>query len=298
MRRVLVTGGNGFIGSHVCLALQVCGITPVVFDRRYVVPTTGYTQHLGDVRDHSDVNESISQVDGVIHLAGVLGTQETVNDPIPAVETNVLGALNVFQACRVFRKPCTYITVGNHWMLNSYSTTKTTAERFAWMFNIEHGTRIAVVRALNAYGPGQKSRPVRKIIPTLCLAALHDEPLPIYGDGTQIMDMIHVRDVADVLVRALVVDHGNYRTPFEAGTGRLTTVNAIADAVRTANGRWVRAVHLPMRPGEPAQAVVMGNPETLRPLYDDAVPSFITLEDGLAETVAYYKERLSDGTVD
>ncbi len=74
-------------------------------------------------------------------------------------------------------------------MNNSYSITKTCAERFAWMFNREHGTRISVVRALNAYGPGQKSEPVRKIMPNFILPALRGEAIIVYGAGSQVMEI-------------------------------------------------------------------------------------------------------------
>lgn len=278
--RVLVTGGGGFIGSYVCWRLAKLGHEPTPFDHHARKPDT----FLGDVRDFTAISEAVAVHDGVIHLAGVLGTAETIAEPIPAVETNIVGSLNVFRACARYQRPCVYIAVGNHWMNNSYSITKTTAERFALMFNKEHGTRIAVVRALNAYGPGQKSTPVRKIMPNFILPALAGEAITIYGDGSQVMDMIHVRDVADILCRALLLDHGVYDRVFEAGTGRPTTVNEIAQLVIKTVGRG-SVTHVPMRAGEQANSVVVGDPSTLRPLGDF---DFAPLEDGIRETVAYY----------
>jgi nucleoside-diphosphate-sugar epimerase len=239
---------------------------------------------LGRVQDFGSVYEAVGKVDGVIHLAAVLGTQETIHCPEIAVETNIRGSLNVFEACARFSKPCVYITVGNHWMQNPYSITKTCAERFAWMFNKERGTRIAVVRALNAYGPGQKSKPVRKIIPTFIEAALAGKPIPIYGDGSQIMDMIWVRDVAEILVRALVMDHGNFSTPFEAGTGKNTSVQVIAELVLDVTGSPAGVEYLPMRPGEPESSVVLGNPKTLKPL-EFRRDRLVDLELGILRTV-------------
>jgi nucleoside-diphosphate-sugar epimerase len=307
--KVCVTGANGFIGRHTTLALLKAGHEVLAFDRlgrnpldveRGIYPR-GIKPFLGDVRDEVAVTEAVALADGVIHLAGVLGTAETIDNPTPAVETNIRGSLNVFQACRQYERPCVYITVGNYWMLNSYSITKTTAENLAWMFNQEHGTRIAVVRALNAYGPGQKASPVRKIIPNFILPALRGAPITIYGDGEQVMDMIWCPDLADVLMRALVVDHGQYThipsreagdnlVKFEAGSGRATTVNQIAAAVIEAVGEGT-VRHVPMRAGEPERSVVLGNPETLRPLYGHEVPALRSLESGLADTVAWYRER-------
>jgi nucleoside-diphosphate-sugar epimerase len=173
-------------------------------------------------------------------------------------------------------------------MNNSYSISKTTAERFALMFNKEHGTKIAIVRGLNAYGPRQKSEPVRKIMPNFVIPALRDESITIYGDGSQVMDMIYVADLAEILVRALVEDHGVYDRVFEAGTGRKTTVLDIAnEVIKQANGGYITTV--PMRPGEPEQSVVLGDPETLKPLGEI---NLTTLEEGIAKTIAWYRENL------
>ena len=282
--KILVTGGSGFIGSYVVRHLLYLGHEVTIFDRSTHRRPDETDVFLGDVRDFSAVSEAVGLHDGVIHLAGVLGTQETIREPLPAVETNILGSLNVFRACEHYGCKAVYIAVGNHWMLNTYSTTKTTAERFALMFNRELGTRIAVVRALNAYGPGQKAAPVRKIIPNFILPCLRGQPITIYGDGEQVMDMIYAGDVADVLCRALLLEHDVYDSVFEAGTGRPTTVNEIAAAVIEAVGRG-SVQHVPMRAGEPERAIVVGNTATLEPLGEF---EFASLEEELRPTVDYY----------
>lgn len=300
MSRILVTGGSGFIGRHVVYNLIDNGHIPIVLDHklnRWKEMPVGAEQFFGDVRDFTSISEAVAISDGVIHLAGVLGTSETISEPRPAVETNIIGSLNVFQACRHYNKKCSYISVGNYWMNNSYSITKDTAERFAWMFNRELGTEIAVSRALNAYGPWQKEKPVRKIIPNFILPALRDEEITVYGDGSQIMDMIFVSDVAECLVRALTVEHGQYlfspvqeenRAPkFEIGTGRKTTVQEIAELVVKMVGRG-KIKNVPMRKGEPENSVVLGNPETLKPLFNGKLPKLVSLEEGLEETIDWY----------
>ena len=288
MNNILITGGNGFIGKYVVKNLLDNGYNPIVFDR---YRHGDFEQMLGDTRDFTAVNEAVALVDGVIHLAGVLGTAETIDEPRPSVDTNIYGGLNIFQACKNYKKKCVYITVGNFWMDNSYSITKNTAERFARMFNNEHGTEIAIVRALNAYGPLQKHSPVRKIIPNFIIPALKNEEITVYGDGSQIMDMVYVENVADVLVRALTVEHNQYDTNFEAGTGVRTTVQEIAETVIKLVGSG-RIKNVPMRAGEPENSVVLGDPETLRPLYDGALPSLLSLEQGLTNTIPYFIDYL------
>lgn len=289
---VLVTGGSGFIGSHVVSALLQRDLTPVIFDRHVRKPPAGCELILGDVRDPVAVTEAVAHADGVIHLAAVLGTQETIANPRPAAETNILGALNVFEALAQYQVPAALAAVGNHWMQNGYSISKTSAERYAEMYNLERCTSIAVVRALNAYGPGQSvaapygHSKVRKIMPSFICRGLSGHPIEVYGSGGQMMDMIHVADVAEVFVRAML--HGPHPDGicYEAGTGLAPKVMTIADLVCEYTGGHI--VKVPMRPGEPEDSIVSGDPFTLEPLYGQ-VPSFRSLRDGIAETVEWYR---------
>jgi len=291
---VLVTGGNGFIGRHVVSELQWHGHTPLVFDNRASLDADSY---LGDIRDEVAVTEAMAHTDAWIHLAGVLGTQETIKNPVPAAQTNIVGGLNVFRAAAQYDVPGVNIAVGNYWENNTYSISKSTMERFATMFNKELGTNITVVRALNAYGPGQSApspygySKVRKIMPSFVCRALDDKPIEIYGDGNQIMDMIYVEDVASVLVSALeyTLEFGAHKSVFEAGSGNETTVNDIADMVIRGVGQGSK-VYLPMRPGETVGAVVLGDTTSLHDLAPFGIDprKFVSLEDGVEQTIKYF----------
>lgn len=281
--KLLITGGNGFIGTHVVEHATEVEHSPIVFDRA----NSQQPSYFGDIRDSTHVTEAAAHVDGVIHLAGVLGTQETIDNPRPAVETNILGGLNVLEACRQYQLPLVYIAVGNHWMDNPYSISKTTVERFCKMYRNEHDLNVSVVRVMNCYGPGQvpaapygPSR-VRKILPSFICRALVGEPLEVYGDGNQIMDVVHVHDAARSLVGAL-----GKNADFECGTGYPTTVNEIAETVLDYCGGG-QIVHLPMRPGEPDGSRVLaaraGNSTT------------IDFKDGIKQTVEWYREHWLPG---
>jgi UDP-glucose 4-epimerase len=299
--KVLVTGGRGFIGRATCTQLAAAGHDPVVFDRTYRDPVPGCDTFFGDITDPVAVTEAMAHVDGWIHLAGVLGTQETIANPRPAAHTNIVGALNVFEAAAQYDLPGVNIAVGNHWMRNTYSITKTASHAFADMFRDERGLPVTTVRALNAYGPGQSvARPygsskVRKIMPSFVHRALDGQPIEVYGDGSQVMDMIHVVDVARVLVAAL--DHtaavGPTPKALSAGSGRPTTVvdiaRMVADEVAHQTGQPpVPLAFLPMRPGEPPSSVVLGEPSTCEQVGIDPA-TFVRLEDGIAGTVESYR---------
>ncbi len=285
MKTVLVTGGAGFIGGYVVTDLIGRGYAVNVLDTRgRTVP--GTTTILGDVRDATSTGEAVSHADGVIHLAGVLGTAEMVANPRPAVEANILGALNLFDAAAAHDVPVVNIATGNHWMDNTYAISKDAADRFSRMYNAFRGTRITTVRAFDAYGPRQvPSAPfgpsrVRKIIPSFICRTLTDQPIEVYGDGSQIIDLVYVADIARALVDALVRTErfGADTTVVEAGSGQPISVLEVAERVIDCVGRG-SIVHLPMRAGEKPGAVIVAKV----PLAD-ATP----LSVGLPATVRYY----------
>jgi UDP-glucose 4-epimerase len=293
--KVLVTGGAGFIGSATVSELRNRGHEPVIFGR---TQRPGTESILGDVRDATAVTEAVAHADAVIHLAGVLGTAETIWNPRPAAETNILGGINVLEACSQYQAPLVNIAVGNHFENSTYSITKTAVERFVKMYATFRDLPACNVRAYNVYGPGQSvaqpygSSRVRKIIPSFITRALHGEPIQVYGDGSQVMDMIYITDAARCLVQALEKGPAN-GTVYHAGTGRRTTVSQIAGAVsyevRQQAGIDARIKWLPMRPGETPGSEVLAEVRSVEILGINP-QDFTLLSDGLVSTVGYYRK--------
>lgn len=306
MQTVGVTGGSGFIGGYVREELRAKGYDVVVFDRAPHGELAENEQFfLGDIRDETSVTEFAAHVDGIVHLAAVLGTQETIQNPRPAALTNVIGGLNVLEAANQYQLPVVYAGVGNYWMREhgggTYTITKTTVEDFAKMYNKNRDGRISVVRPVNAYGPRQSvaapygSSKVRKILPSFACRALLGDDIEVYGDGTQVSDCVHVWDVADVFVTTLEhTEHNSPLTDIEVGPVASVTVNDVAELVRQAAGTEAQIKHLPMRPGEVPNAVVSADVSTLKPLGINA-ENFIPLGTGVQETVDWYRENWLPG---
>lgn len=313
--KVGITGGQGFIGSHIVDRLLEVGHEVVVFDRHDHRPEwDGFTEFFqGDVRDSTAVVELAAHVDGIIHLAAVLGTQETIQNPKPSAETNILGSLNVFEAANQYDLPVVYAGVGNHWMRDhgtgAYTISKTAAEDFTRMFNSYRSGRITTVRPVNAYGPGQSiaapygSSKVRKIMPAFICRALTNAPIELYGDGLQISDCVYVGDVARVFVAALEYTSVHGATPKPIGVGPedshtvYDTATLVANEVSRQTGQSpVELRYLPMRPGEVPNAVVRADTETLQVLPRQYwADRFVSLDEGISRTVEYFYENWLPG---
>jgi UDP-glucose 4-epimerase len=296
--KVGITGGQGFIGSYVVREALNRGYTPVVMDRHNKgnLPE-GVEFFLGDVMDNVAMTEFAAHVDGIIHLAAVLGTQETIANPRPAALSNVTGGLNFLEAVAQYDIPGVYICVGNRGMYATYSLTKSLVEDFCIMYNKYRGTRVNQVRAMNAYGPRQLSAPpfaagkVRKITPAFVCRALCNMDIEIYGDGTQVSDMVYVGDVACALVNALEeANKGNvFDRVVEVGPKDNKTVNEVAQLIMDMSNSTSKIVHLPMRPGETPNATVKADYSTLE-LVGMKEEALTPLEQGMKETVEWFEQ--------
>lgn len=241
---IAVTGGSGFIGNYVVRRLIDLGYDYVIIDR---------SMGLDILADNGDVEEILRYCTGVIHLAGVLGTAELFDDVNLAIDVNVKGTAHILQMCHAHDLHYVGITMPQVWD-NVYQATKAAATKLAAAYHRHYDLRVSHVRAYNAYGPGQKVGTPQKIIPTFANAAWRNEPLPVWGDGTQYVDLVYVEDVAAMLVDALGFGANQV---FDAGTGYTITVNEVAAYVLDhVPGTTSKIEYLPMRKGEHGQGVV------------------------------------------
>lgn len=247
--KVVVTGGSGFIGAATGRKLEEAGHEWFAFDR--------YTD--ADILNLDDL-KLFKGMDHVIHLAGMLGTEELFDAAHEAIEVNMIGTLNVLQACEEYALGYTGISMPDSDWKNVYQATKLGAMRLASAWHDNKGVPVSHVRAFNAYGPGQKhgeGHP-RKIIPTFATEAYAKRPIPIWGNGLQSVDLVHVDDVAEMLVRAM--RFGDDQT-FDAGTGEESTVRRVAWMVNMITGNDRGYELHPMRLGEKPDTAIVAKGE-------------------------------------
>ena len=288
--RAVVVGGLGFLGAAVVRELAARGADVVVVDRKASGAACERLFGKGavmwrrtDISDRTALRSCCRGADELYHFAGRLGTSELETDLHGAIQENIAGAVNVFEAAmragvgRVF-----YPSKPNVW-LNAYTITKIAAEQFAEMFS-RQGLPISSLRYFNAYGPGQKVGPVRKIIPTFALQALRNQPLTVYGDGEQTVDMIYSSDLARVTIDVMRRPH--HAEPLDLGRGIALTVNQVAADVIAQLGSRSAIQHLPMRDGETPGTQLVANISPLRRLLGDL--AFADWSHSLSHTLEWY----------
>lgn len=294
MKKALVTGGHGFIGGHVLEKLLERGRGVIVFDRHAKkMDRPGVENFVGDLRDRNAVDQAVFAADGIIHLGGILGTSETLQHIPETIDVNIVGTINVFEAVRKYQKPCVYITLPDVWH-NPYAITKRTAKDFAFLYNREFKTKINVVRGFNVYGEGQKYKPVRKFAPQWIISAIQGKPIEVFGDGSQLMDIVYAGDTAEILVRALEMAEKEVVADeiIDAGPGVGIPTVEVAELIANILDPKPEVKFSEMRKGETSKAVIQANTSTLKKWMPDF--KFTPLDIAMKKTVDWYKEHYKE----
>ena len=229
--KYLITGGAGFIGSHLAESLISRGDQVVVVDNL----STGSTENLnkvgekimfkhGDILDKAVIDTLVSENDYVVHLAGALGVFNIVNNPLESLKTNLQGSEIVLDVCDKYRKPVLIASTSEIYGKNdkvplneeddriighplksrwSYSEAKAVDESLAYFYYLESKLPVRIVRFFNTVGPRQVGH-YGMVVPRFVSAALKNEPLSVYGSGDQIRCFCHVTDAVKALL--LVMD--------------------------------------------------------------------------------------------
>jgi UDP-glucose 4-epimerase len=280
---VLVTGGSGFIGSHVVDSLIAAGHAPRIYDLRESPYHPDLPAVVADLDDLDRLCEALEGCDAVLHLAASADVNEVLADPVEAERRNARGTLHVLEAARragvgrvVYASTiwaysdtpadCHDESLPLHPPAHLYTATKLAGELYCHAYGELYGLEHTVLRFGIPYGP--RARPAA-VIPAFTIKALAGEPLTIAGDGSQSRRFVYVEDLADGVVRALAPCAAN-RTYNLVGTEDVT-IREIADAVRSVAGD-VEVVHTPGRTGDFAGAPVSGERAALELGWQPATP--------------------------
>lgn len=273
-KKILVTGGAGFIGSHLTPRLLDKGYAVVVFDNLSsgkIENLSGVRDHpsfsfnLGDVCDKGAVDEALRKVDAIVHLAALVDISTSVAHPYETHEVNVTGTLNVLQeAAKNGVKKCVFASstavYGNAKNLpvkedtvlkpiSPYAASKAAGEAYCSAFSSCYGLSTVALRFFNVYGLRDENSPYSGVITKFLRKAVNGEELIVEGDGEQTRDFIHVSDVVSAIIFALESE-GLKGEIFNVCTGVPTSINQLVDTLRLVTGRELCIRHGSPRVGD------------------------------------------------
>ncbi len=266
--RILVTGGSGFIGRHAVSVLSAAGAHVRVVDLQ-PHPDPSVEIVLGDLTD-PDVLDAALQggLDSVVHLAAVTSVLRSLEQPELTYRTNVAATAALLEGSRTAGASTLVFASTNAVTgpmeapkisetatlrpLTPYGSTKAAAEMLMSAYTASYGLRCACLRLTNVYGPGMQAKD--SIVARLMRAIRLGTTFEIYGDGTQVRDYVHVRDVVAAAQLALLSD--DWSGPMVIGTGTSLSVLEVVDAVRKVSGAELPVRHGDAKPGEMPAVIV------------------------------------------
>src|SRR3989344_5082317 len=302
---VLVTGGAGFIGSHVTKLLlennhQVAVIDNLSHGNKESVDSRAKLIVAG-INNSKKVKEALNGVEAVIHMAGLIVVPESVKDPIKYCQNNVIGTVSLIESMRqvgvkkiIFSSSaCVYGTPDKLPIKegapvrpdNPYGASKASIETFLQTYSAIHGFDSIILRYFNPYGPGEEHVPETHAIPNFIRSTLAKKPIPLYWKGEQIRDFIYIEDLARAHID--VLDQKGYQV-FNIGTEKGIKVKDVISEIFKIVGYEVPIKDLGERPGD-----VHANFASSEKLHKaTGLQAKVSLSEGLKRTIEYYKNKI------
>ena len=309
MKRILVTGGAGFLGSHLCDRLIAAGNDVICLDNLF----TGSKDNIRHLLSNPyfefirhDVTEPIYlEVDQIYNLACPASPVHYQYNPIKTAKTSVLGAMNMLGLAKrvkarilqastseVYGNPEVHPQPEEYWgkvnpigIRSCYDEGKRLAETLFFDYHRQNGVDIRVIRIFNTYGPRMNPSDGR-VVSNFIVQALKGEDITVYGEGTQTRSFCYVDDLIDGMVRMMETE--DFTGPVNLGNPGEFTMLELAEKVIALTGSSSKIVHKPLPSDDPLQR---------RPVIDLAKEKLgweptIHLEEGLKKTIAYFRDRL------
>ena len=309
MKSILVTGGSGFIGSHLCRRLLAEGNTVYCMDNLYsgsrrniedLIGTEGFTFIEGDVTEPYDF-----EVDRIYNLACPASPVHYQKDPVMTARTCVLGAINALECAEkhharvlqtstseIYGNPLVHPQTEDYWgnvnpigLRSCYDEGKRMGETLFLDYHLQYGTDIRIVRIFNTYGPCMAVNDGR-VVSNFVVAALKNEPITIYGDGSQTRSFCYVDDTVDALIRMMEQD--DFNGPVNIGNPDERTIQEIADLVLEISGSGSLIIH---------ECLPVDDPVRRKPDISLAKEKLhwapvVPLEEGLKRTIAWFRSTM------
>ncbi|RUT70150.1 NAD-dependent epimerase/dehydratase family protein [Flavobacterium cupreum] len=305
MKKYVITGGAGFIGSHIAEHLSKEGHQVTILDSL----RTGFEHNLnglnvdfvqGNIRDENLVNEVVSGASGIFHLAALVSVPESLLKIKECIEINTVGTINILEAARN-NAGCKVVlstsaaNYGNNPVLpkvetmfpepmTPYAVTKLDGEYYLKMYLDQYQVPTASLRYFNVFGPRQNPESAyAAAVPIFINKALQNEPITIYGDGSQTRDFIYVKDV----VKANILASQKGTETYNVALGHSTSVLELAEKIIKITNSKSQLKFLEERPGDIKHS--KANPEKFNQL--GFKPEY-TIDKALEETILFYHQEL------
>ena len=308
--RILVTGGAGFVGSHVAERLLENGHEVVVADNYFTGSKNNIEHLLGnpkfEILRHDVTFPLYVEVDAIYNLASPASPIHYQHDPVQTTKTNVMGAINMLGLAKRLRVPILQASTSEvygdpevhpqpeeYWgKVNPigpracYDEAKRVAETLFFDYHRQHGLRIRVARIFNTYGPRMAADDGR-VVSNFIVQALRGEPLTIYGDGSQTRSFCYVDDLVGGLI-ALMENKSDETGPVNLGNPGEFTMLELADLVLELTGSSSKVEHRPLPQDDPKQRQPQIDKAKKVLGWEPKVP----LKEGLVKTIAYFDQKL------